>query len=112
VIVKKIDVPYTTVTLNGVFLKYLTGNGLYLSSNNTNFNLSSYDLYSNIRLVSSVNPPFYGTPVSKFTVIRDSEIVFDLPDDLPVGFYDIVYCNPAGYVLGTSFKDFKGITII
>lgn len=102
----------TRITLYGNYYRYITGNGLYLSSSSAGFNTSGYNFYSNIRLVSSANPPFYGTPVEEYTIIGDSEIVFDLPIGLPKGKYDIVFCNPAGYVTAMRNKQFKGITIV
>jgi len=102
----------TRITLYGNYYRYITGNGLYLSSSNINFNVSAYNFYSNIRLVSSANPPFYGTPVEEFVVIGNNEIVVDLPVGLPKGKYDIVFCNPAGYVTAMRNKQFKGITIV
>ena len=102
----------TRITIQGDYYKYITGNGLYLSSSNVNFNLSSFNFYSNIRLVSSANPPFNGTPVEDFTIASSNELVFDLPANLPKGKYDIIFCNPAGYVNAMRNKQFKGINIV
>ena len=111
-IVHRRDLEGVRVTLYGDFFKYTTGNGLYLSSNNSTYNLSTFNFYSNIRLVSSYNPPFNGTPVEKFVLVSNNEVVFDLPYNLPVGKYDIIYCNPAGYVSALKTKSFKGIEVI
>jgi len=100
------------VDLYGDYFKYITGNGLYLSSTNSTFNLSSYNFYSNIRLVSSANPPFNGTPVQEFSIVSDSQVTFYLPENLPPGKYDVIYCNPAGYTKASKSKRFKLITVV
>lgn len=110
--INRSDLSSTTITLNGSFLRYITGNGLYLSSTNSSFNLSAYDFYTNIKLVSADNPVFYGTPLTDYTIISDSEVKLNLPENLPPGEYDIVFCNPAGYVTAKSNKKFKGLVII
>ena len=110
--INSIDISNTTIILNGSFLRYITGNGLYLSSTNTTFNISAYNFYTNIKLVSSVNPVFYGTPIEDYTIVSDSEVRVKLPLDLQPGEYDIVFCNPAGYVTAKSNKKFKGIIVV
>lgn len=80
-------------------LEYVKGNGLYLSGGSTG---SQYvDLYSDEKSLSSIYTPFSGIPIS-YTTVSNNEINFKLPENLSVGNYVIIFCNPAGYTISSS----------
>lgn len=98
---KRKDLDNTTLIIEGTFLKYIKESGVYLSSSNTFFNLCVLNLYSDIRLVSANNPQFEGTPYTDFVILNTNKININLNSSIPVGVYDIIFCNPAGYVKGS-----------
>jgi hypothetical protein len=96
-------------SLEGNMFSFSKGDGLYLSGS-PSFNTHSLDFYSNIRSVSADNPPFSGTPIP-YKIDNNNHIEFSLPKSIPLGVYDIVFCNPAGYVLGSSIPSFNKIIV-
>lgn len=100
----------TTIIVQGDMLQYYTGNGLYLSGNSPLLSTNEYDFYSQVKSISANFPPFRGIPV-KYTPINATEIQFLMPANLPLGAYDIIFCNPAGYVIGSQTKRFGKIIL-
>lgn len=104
----------TEFTIQGNMFRYISGNGLYLSSNKLEEYSQLIDLYSNIRLVSAANPPFFGLPLSRYNIVDNNTLNFYLPDFLSAGNYDLIFCNPAGYdklsnYINIPFSVVKGI---
>jgi hypothetical protein len=99
-----------TVTLYGDMFQYYTDRGLYLSGNSPSFSGNNYDFYSKIRSLSANFKPFTGRPI-EYSVINENEIQFKLPDDIPLGDYDVIFCNPAGYAKASNTRNFDKITI-
>ena len=66
------------ITLYGNMFKYQTANGLYLSSNKIDLPVRRYDFYSDVKSVSSNNPPFSGVPINNFLVYNNNVIQFTL----------------------------------
>ncbi len=99
-----------TVTLYGDMFQYYTDRGLYLSGNSPTFSGNYYDFYSKIRSLSANFKPFIGHPID-YTVINENEIQFILPEGIPIGDYDVVFCNPAGYAKASNTRNFDKITI-
>lgn len=97
IIVKQSSIPTFKVILKGYYFKFKEGNGLYLSGGAAGFNTELINFYTNVRLVSSANPPISGRPVERFKIIDNETLEFYLPNDLPVGTYNLIYCNPIGY---------------
>lgn len=97
------------ITLYGDNFNFIEGNGLYLSG--SNYNEQLVDLYSNIKNLSANNPPFSGILVDNFTVNSNNILEFNLPENLPTGKYDIIYCNPAGYFKASINNKFKYIIV-
>lgn len=102
--------PPQKIVVRGDMFDYFLGNGLYLSGSNE-FNTQYLDLYSRVKNVSAFNPPFSGTPVN-FNKINNNTIEFFLPENIVTGNYDIIYCNPAGYVKASSTSFFKGLSTL
>lgn len=99
-----------TITLYGDMFQYYTDKGLYLSGNSLAFSGNYYDFYSKVRSVSANFKSFIGLPV-EYSLINENEIQFILPIDLPLGDYDVIFCNPAGYSKASSSRNFDKITI-
>jgi hypothetical protein len=99
-----------TITLYGDMFQHYTDKGLYLSGNSPVFSGNYYDFYSNIRSLSANFKPFTGTPI-EYRLISENEIQFILPKDIPLGDYDVIFCNPAGYGKASNTKNFDKITI-
>lgn len=91
---------------------YVTGNGLYLSSNSFDGTQGYYDFYSNTRSVSAQNPPFSAYAVNNYYAINDSSLVFTLSALSQPQKIEIIYANEAGYALASSAKKFEYINII
>ena len=111
-VVKQSNLSLFKIILKGYFYTYKEGNGLYLSGNDPGFNTEEINFYTNIRLVSSANPPISARSVEKFTVENDETITFKLPANLPTGLYDIIYCNPAGYTKINFNSKYKSLSVI
>ena len=87
------------IVLYGDMFNYTKGNGVYLSGGTTG---SQYvDLYSDETSLSSTYTPFSGMPISYVTV-NNNEINFKLPENLSVGDYVVIFCNPAGYTISSN----------
>ncbi len=91
-------------------LGYIAGNGLYLSGS-SEFNTQFLDFYSKVKNVSAFNPPFSGTPVN-FSILNNNTLQFTLPPGILPGKYDIIFCNPAGYVKASNTTLFKGLSVV
>ena len=114
----------TKITIYGEWFKYITGYGIYLSANKPELNTQLVDLYTENYKLYSKNPFFHGIPVTKYKIIDNNILEFYLPEDLISANYDIIICNPAGYVKATTqlslnvlkvvgvfdFKTFKNIS--
>jgi len=98
------------ITVRGDMLQYYTESGLYLSGNSSILSSNKFDFYSQIKSISANFPPFEGIPV-KYTPISETEIQFIIPSNLPFGEYDIIFCNPAGYVIASQSKRFNRIIL-
>ena len=98
-----------TIKILGDNFKYIIGNGLYLSG--SNYNTNYVDLYSEFDNLSAFNPPFSGIPITDFEIINNNELNFNLPKNLPIGKYDVIFCNPAGYYKASSNRKFKLISV-
>lgn len=92
-------------------LSYFTGDGLYLSGSAEGFNNNHFDFYSKTKSLSSFYPPFSGAPV-EYEALSNNVIRCKLPHDIPVGDYDLIFCNPAGYVKASSIKTFFKLTVL
>ncbi len=102
----------TLVTIYGDMFQYTTLNGLYLSSSNTSIpSLTTLNLYSNIKSISGRYPAITVFPVKEYNVVENYILQFELPSDLPVGNYDIIYFNDAGYFKASSTKRFTYFTV-
>ena len=98
IVLRREAIPVTTCHLYGNMLNFYKGDGLFLSSSDAFFNQNFFDFYSDTRSTSAFYPPFSGTPVEEYTVLEDgTKIEFKLPNNLSVGFYDVIFCNEAGY---------------
>jgi len=96
--IKRENLPSIKASLQGTMLNFYTGAGLYLSGSSSDFNQEFLDFYSTIKSVSSYYPPFSATPIEKYTVTEEgNRLEFFLPTNLPVGDFDIIFCNQAGY---------------
>jgi hypothetical protein len=93
------------IEIYGDMFKKIASNGVYVSGSSSFFNMSGFDFYSNIRLVSAANPPFRGYPVEDYEIISAEVLNIRLPSNLPIGKYEIIFCNEAGYT--TSRKQNK-----
>ena len=103
----------TLVTIYGDMFQYTTLNGLYLSSSNTSIpSLTTLNLYSKIKSISGRYPAITVFPVKDYNVVENYILQFELPSDLPVGNYDIIYFNDAGYFKASSTKRFTYFTIM
>ena len=114
IIVKRSNIPNIKFTLKGYFFKYKEGNGLYLSGGSAGFNTALINFYTNVRLVSSANPPISGRPIENFKIMDNETIQFTLPPYLSAGHYNIIFCNPAGYtrsIYGDATK-IKSLSVI
>lgn len=109
-VVKQKDAEFTKIILEGDMFKYATGDGIYLSGNN--FNSKKVDLYSNVKSLSTHYVAFSGIPVEEFNVVNSNYLEFYLPKNLPIGFYDIIFCNPAGYYKASNSKKFAYINVV
>jgi len=92
------------IEIYGDMFKKIASNGVYISGSSEFFAMSTFDFYSNTRLVSSTNPPFKGSPLINFKIVNINTLNIRLPD-LPVGYYELIFCNEAGYT--TSRKQNK-----
>lgn len=100
------------VTIYGDMFKYKTLNGLYLSSSNSFVeNLTSLDLYSNVKSISAKYPPITVFPVEKYDVIENYILQFKVTSDMMDGNYDIIYLNDAGYFKASNTKRFTYFTL-
>jgi len=100
------------VTIYGDMFNFKTLNGLYLSSSNTFIeNLTSLDLYSNVKSISAKYPPITVFPVEEYDVIENYILQFKITSDMMDGNYDIVYFNDAGYFKASSTKRFTYFTL-
>lgn len=104
------NTPQQTITIEGDMFDHITGNGLYLSGS-LEFNTEFLNFYSNFKNISSFYPPFSGTPV-EFTILNNNTLQFTLPQNIPTGNYDIIFCNPAGYIKASETTFFKGLSVI
>ena len=104
------DLTATELIFYGDMLRYKAGKGLYLSGTNVYNTTEWVNLYSDIKLVSAANLPFSGTPVPEFEIINNNVVKFTLPNFLLSGYYDVIFCNPAGYFKMSS--SVKGVPII
>ena len=91
--------------------QYYTADGLYLSGNSPLLSTNRYDFYSTIKSVSALYPPFSGLPL-KYNVQEAEYINFKLPSNLPLGDYDFVFCNPAGYYKASSSTNFSKLKVV
>lgn len=98
------------VTLYGDMFQFYTDKGLYLSGNSPLFSGNYYDFYSNIKSLSANFKPFYGIPI-EYTLINENEVMFSLPVNTPIGDYDVVFCNPAGYAIASWTRNFNKIVV-
>lgn len=106
IVIRKEILPVTTCHLYGSMLNFYKGSGLYLSSSNAFFNQSFLDFYSSTRSTSAFYPAFSGMPIEEYIVLEDgTKIEFKLPQYLSTGYYDVIFCNEAGYV---KLSDKKG----
>lgn len=96
------DLDKIQIVLEGYWFKYIQGNGLYLSADKAFLNTDLVDLYSNDPKLASNNPPFYGIPVKNYNIVSNNIIEFYLNKDLLGGNYDIIFCNPSGYVKAST----------
>jgi len=104
------NTPQQKIIVEGDMFNHITGNGLYLSGG-PEFNTQFLDLYSNVKNVSASNPPFSGTPI-EFVVLNNNILEFTLPVSILPGNYDIIFCNPAGYVKASNTTLFKGLSVV
>ena len=111
ILVKDIAAPRYKITLRGDMFKYTIGNGLYLSGSNSTFNTEFLDFYSKHKNLSAFYPGFSGTPID-FSVLSNNQLEFNLPRNIVDGSYDIIFCNPAGYVKASTTPFFKGLSAI
>jgi hypothetical protein len=100
------------IILDGNMFNYTTNVGLFLSSNKFDGTEQYYDLYSNTRTVSSLNPPFSAYPMSAFVVWTNNTLQFTLPAYYYPQHIDIIFANDAGYRLASSGKRFSYIAIV
>lgn len=106
------NLPSTLVTIYGDMFQYKTLNGLYLSSSNTLIpSLTTLDLYSNVKSISGRYPAITVFPVEEYSVVENYILQFKLPPNLPVGNYDIIYFNDAGYFKASNTKKFTYFTV-
>lgn len=108
--IKQEDTEFTKIVLEGDMFRYGTGDSVYLSGNS--FNSESVNLYSTVKSISSFYPAFSGIPVENFKVINNNILEFFLPKNLPLGYYDILFCNPAGYYKASNSKKFAYINVV
>jgi hypothetical protein len=102
----------TLVTIYGDMFQYKTLNGLYLSSSNTNIpSLTTLDLYSNVKSISAKYPPITVFPVEEYEIVENYILQFNLPANLLLGNYDIIYFNDAGYFKASNTKRFTFFTV-
>jgi len=92
------------IEIYGDMFKKIASNGIYISGSSNFFPMSTFNFYSNIRLVSAANPPFRGVPVLDYEIVNINVLNIRLPY-LPVGYYELIFCNEAGYT--TSRKQNK-----
>lgn len=96
------DLEKIQIVLEGYWFKYIQGNGLYLSADKAFLNTDFIDLYSNDSKLANSNPPFNGIPVKKYKILNNNTLEFNLSKDLLGGNFDIIFCNPAGYVKASA----------
>jgi hypothetical protein len=110
-VIKDINLNTANISIFGDMLSYFKGDGLYLSGNSYFLNFAEYDFFSGIKNLSAFYPPFSGRPVP-YNIINNNQIRFKVPNDLPAGEYDIIFCNPAGYVKASTSTEFALLSII
>ena len=98
------------INILGDMLSYYVGNGLYLSGS-ASFNTGLFNFHSTTKSISSYYPPFSGRPVP-YEVVNNSQIRFNLPEDMPLGNYDIIFCNPAGYYKASRLSTFTTLSVV
>jgi hypothetical protein len=96
------DLEKIQITLEGSWFKFIQGNGLYLSADKAFLNTDFVDLYSSDARLAPNNPPFYGIPVKNYNIVSNNIIEFYLSKELLGGSYDIIFCNPSGYVKAST----------
>lgn len=102
----------TTIFLAGKWFDFVTGNGLYLSSNKAEIIPTRYDFYTEVKSLSSWNKPFSGYKVDEYTKYSDNSISFVLSAFYTPQNIDIIFCNPAGYTLASDSKRFSHVQIV
>jgi hypothetical protein len=109
----KTNLSAVSISMYGDMFNYKTLNGLYLSSNNTNnYGLTTLDLYSNVKSISARYPEVIVLPIEKYEVIQNYYLIFNLPNNLLEGNYDILYFNDAGYYKASNSRKFTFFTIL
>lgn len=96
------DLEKIQIVLEGYWFKYIQGNGLYLSADKAFLNTHLVDLYGNDPKLASNNPSFHGIPVKKYKILNNNTLEFNLSKDLLGGNFDIIFCNPAGYIKAST----------
>jgi len=100
------------ITLQGDMFKYRTDVGLYLSSSSFDGSQKYYDLYSNVKSISSNNPPFSAYPLSNYDVNNNNILNFEMPARTRAEKLDIIYANPAGYIKASQMDGFTFIRVL
>jgi len=96
------DLDRIQIVLEGYWFKFIQGNGLYLSADKAFLNTEYVDLYGNDPKLANHNPPFYGIPVKNYKILNNNRLTFNLNKDLLGGHFDIIFCNPAGYIKAST----------
>lgn len=94
--------------------QYKTLNGLYLSGNNPSISSIRLNLYTDIKSISGRYPAVSAFPIQEYDVVAEgsgSILMFRLPI-LPVGNYDILYFNNAGYYKASQTSRFTYFKVL
>jgi hypothetical protein len=113
--IKRNNLSSTYITIYGDMFQYKTLNGLYLSGNNPSISSIELNLYTNIKSISSRYPAVSVFPVENFNIIAENFstiLQFMLPSNLPIGNYDILYFNNAGYYKASQTSRFTYFKVL